>query len=1022
MRPVESSSSSSSTPVRSTTSTPKPEPEKTKPAPPAEPPAETPAEPVASPTRKATVLEGDEPAPSNPSGSRDLTRRQANVATDLTSGGHFVPIRQLEEPTGPSGLADEEESPGLPDDPELDHLVKDPTKKDQRSDLKLKPPYLPGSELPEVPDLTQLDPTSREKQSDGSVRKTFEQDGVTYEVTRDKDGNVTTNYTSDGVSYSREEAKDGSSTLSLFSDLTEDRRYQREITTTADGEVTDSSSVVEGHRDSDGNFSYQEKKVTIGPDGRRTLEEEVTRPDDGRANFTKVTNVDGTSREVYDYTLGETTLHRTTKTGLDGRSETRTEKSYLSDQALEDLIEVPESPEHGIGKQPDLPTDGREPTVVTEVSVVTDDGNGPPELQYEEESYSQTSDDLEVIGELPEGLEVDSDETGLTRTVTKVRVRGDNGEFEESTGVSQTSQLVANRESGGAVTLSNTSTWNAQGESSSSYSVEGLSESEFAEMYPQPRRGAPTAKRPGLAIGEETVPLLENSAELVTGGYRRGGAPETGAPYSDYQLPFEGNVRRYGNVPRGLEEGDAEWLYEDSVRDFTREVSFDADGEVAATGITYGSTDSDGDGRTISATKTPDGPLTWTYSDVSNDGKDFKRQTVVEGTELSTYEERVSHGPGEFTYSSETTEAGEVIESKSASRSKVTESEIQEAVDAGTLTPEQARAVLAGNGPYYLETSQASAVPLVDEDGNLRVDGDDNPIQTGYEQFTSRLSNGKGYEASEYDQSQTDENGDITTSHLSSVTDPTKKPPVSGTLTSTDADFQTETSQVQINNKGQFISDGEVIGEFDLGESDLNDFLQAGGSADALFIGALDTAIGGAEISGNLREWVAPEFQTTTRSDKFVKGATILSTLVGAQQIFAGFQGDNDYEQILGGVGALSTGAESALAAIGGLTDDASRASRILGFSGKALGSVGGVVSLGFGLHDLFTADSGWDKAAGGLSAAAGAVAIGSLWFGPPGWIIGGIASGILGIASIIVGGQDDIGEHDREPIDSRIE
>ena len=118
----------------------------------------------------------------------------------------------------------------------------------------------------------------------------------------------------------------------------------------------------------------------------------------------------------------------------------------------------------------------------------------------------------------------------------------------------------------------------------------------------------------------------------------------------------------------------------------------------------------------------------------------------------------------------------------------------------------------------------------------------------------------------------------------------------------------------------------------------------------------------------------------------------------------------------------LSTGAESALAAIGGLTDDASRASRILGFSGKALGSVGGVVSLGFGLHDLFTADSGWDKAAGGLSAAAGAVAIGSLWFGPPGWIIGGIASGILGIASIIVGGQDDIGEHDREPIDSRIE
>ncbi len=1015
-RASETSSNSSKEPVKAKS-----------PAPAASPAAK----PVESPTKKATILDKkDSPAPSNPSGSRELTRRQANLAIELTSGSGFTPaiatddrkpdVVPVHDVDGPSDPADSEE-PKKDKDPELDHLVKDPTKKDQRSDLKLKPPYSPRSETPEVPDLSGLEPAKREEQKDGSVKKTFEQDGVTYEVVRDKDGKVTTSFTSDGVSYSKEENKDGSSTLNLFSDLSEDRRYNREITTDAEGKVSDVSSVVESHRDSQGRFSFQEKKLTVGPDGKRTLEEEVRRPDGGRANYTKVTNVDGTGKEIYDSSLGETKLRRTTKMGRDGSSETRTEKSYQSDQDLEELIDVPESPSHGIGKQPDLPTDGREPTLVSEVTVVTDDGKGAKKLQYSEESYSQTSNEVEVTGELPSGLEVDSGETNLTRTVTRVKVPGDDGKLEESTGVSQTARLVANRDSGGEVVFSNTSTWNGKGESASSYSVEGLSETELKEISPRAGRGAPKPKVPGLSVGDVGLPLLSNSlAPAPSARSSREKNAWLNGRNADYHLPLRPN----GSGPRGLDEKDAEWLDEDSI-DFTREVSFDKEGKVAATGITYGSTDSDGDGRTISASKTPDGPLTWTYSDVSNDGQDFKRQTVVEGTELSTYEERVTHGPGEFSYKSETTEAGERIESKSASRSKVTRAEIQEAVEEGTLTEAQAKAVLAGKGPYYLETSQASAEPLVDDDGKLRVDGDGKPIQTGYEQFTSKLSNNRGFEAVEYDQSQTDDNGDITTSHLSSVTDPTKKPPVTGTLETTDADFNRETSQIQIDNKGRFLSDGEVVGQFDLGKADLEAFLQSGGSADDLFIGALDTVKGAAEVPENLQEWGNPRFQPSAKlasgADKLAKGTTILGTLIGAQQIFAGFQGDNDYEQILGGVGLVSTGGESALAAIGGLTDEASKAGKILKFSGKALGSVGGVVSVGFGLRDLWTADSGWDRAAGGLSVAAGAVAIGSLWFGPPGWIVGGVVSGVLGLASIVVGSQDDIGEHDREPIDNRL-
>ena len=62
------------------------------------------------------------------------------------------------------------------------------------------------------------------------------------------------------------------------------------------------------------------------------------------------------------------------------------------------------------------------------------------------------------------------------------------------------------------------------------------------------------------------------------------------------------------------------------------------------------------------------------------------------------------------------------------------------------------------------------------------------------------------------------------------------------------------------------------------------------------------------------------------------------------------------------------------------------------------------------------TADSGYDKAAGGLNAAAGAVALGSLPFGPPGWVVGGIAAGGLGLASIFVGGLDDNDTADLDP------
>ena len=53
-------------------------------------------------------------------------------------------------------------------------------------------------------------------------------------------------------------------------------------------------------------------------------------------------------------------------------------------------------------------------------------------------------------------------------------------------------------------------------------------------------------------------------------------------------------------------------------------------------------------------------------------------------------------------------------------------------------------------------------------------------------------------------------------------------------------------------------------------------------------------------------------------------------------------------------------------------------------------------------------AETGTDMVAGGLGALSGAVGVGALFFGPPGWVVGGLASGALGIASVVVGGSDD--------------
>ena len=136
----------------------------------------------------------------------------------------------------------------------------------------------------------------------------------------------------------------------------------------------------------------------------------------------------------------------------------------------------------------------------------------------------------------------------------------------------------------------------------------------------------------------------------------------------------------------------------------------------------------------------------------------------------------------------------------------------------------------------------------------------------------------------------------------------------------------------------------------------------------------------------------------------------------GASEIFGGI-GQGDVRQILGGVGDMTGGfnslaaATSVLAGQSRLGTAAGRLSSLTGYGtvlGKSLGAVGGVASFGIGVYDGITGETAHDRAGGWIGAAGGAVGVGSLFFGPPGWVVGGLVSGALGITSVLVSGADD--------------
>lgn len=997
-------------------------------------------------TRATSLDREPEGTRSDPAAGREVTRRQSQTAARLTgdpqegdirfdrlaAGGETEAGSETSEATTDPGvqrLLDEDRASTLSaedraDLEKLDHIVENPVEEEQRADIQTPAPFQAGSPQPEIPSFQGQTPASSRTTPTGGTEETFEQNGVTYTRTTRPDGSVSTSYEQNGIDYSNTRYADGRSST-LVSDDTETGLHTRTIETAADGKVTDTSRSSQGVIDPrSGEYASQSREESIGPDGVRTVNEEVRRPDGGSATITRTVQPDGRVNEVYNYQGDQGTVNRTTNQAANGTAETRTERTYTVDQDVESLIDSPPVPDGLEHQVVPLPQSDRGQTTVRQVEVVTTDASGAETLQYAEDSYSQSSGDVQLQGsrELGYGSPGDTfhqpilpnnDDSSITHTVTRVRTRDENGNLVESTGASQTLHLVGDRpaELGGPgqVSVDRTDSWNPSGESSSTFATHGFREEDLF----------------GLNDGGDQLGGF--TASVGGSGYVTAGYPDAGVG------PFDAYNRKGGGEL-------SDWLGTDhsDPLDVSVTVNRNAGGDTTSRNLSLSTVDQSGNGK-VATRSDNGGAVGWTYTDYSNGGQDYRRQTVFEGTDISIYESHEVTGPGQFRTTSETREGDDIVSNSEISRQEVSEQQLRQSVDDGELTQAQMDRMLRDGPPYYAERLTEHASPLLDDDGELRKDDDGNVIQRGHDISSTTLSNGDGYSVSQhYRKDQGGDNGAIyTESRLNTVTDPTVDPPLTGQLHTQAMNAETcrletiENGNIQVGANGQIRYGGEEVGQFDFGGSDLSTLLREGKSVTSNdLIGVLGKAAAVGDEAGVLHSFGGIGSVRFTPSSSVLGrlggAADLFGVVAGAQGVFSGVQ-EGDGRAILEGAGNIAGGLNSlaaATSALAGSTRLGAAASRFSTLTattttlGKALGVAGGVVSLGFGLYDVFTADSGWDKAAGGLAAAAGAVAIGSAFFGPPGWVVGGLISGTLGIASIFVGGGDD---NQTAPMDDRL-
>jgi hypothetical protein len=216
-----------------------------------------------------------------------------------------------------------------------------------------------------------------------------------------------------------------------------------------------------------------------------------------------------------------------------------------------------------------------------------------------------------------------------------------------------------------------------------------------------------------------------------------------------------------------------------------------------------------------------------------------------------------------------------------------------------------------------------------------------------------------------------------------------------------------------ITSGGEMTFGEEVVGQFDLGNRDLATELREEKSVTASELLAMASAVGQAG-GGTMASGDGVVFKpknprgapVSPGLERMGKAAEVLGLAYGVDSMFHGVL-ERDPRKILEGFGNVTGGVESmagAAAALGGRSRLSSGAARLSTFLetkalGSALGKIGPGVSIGTGLWDAYHAETGWDRAAGLMTATSGAL----MMLGLP----GKLAGGVLAIAAIGVGNGD---------------
>ena len=961
-------------------------------------------------------------AASDPAASREITRRQSSTAAVLTGTSEPSTFDRLAsdqtlEEAGPVRAAH-----GAQDEPESEALrpVENPLTEEQRVNMEAPEAFSAETPLPTVPDFQGQTPTSSTPALGGGTIDTYVSDGVTYTRTTSPTGQTSTSFQQDGLTYSSTTQADGRSSVSLSQHTEDGRVHSRTVTTGVDGQVTDKGSVVATDRAS-GQQTVQSRQVVRSPDGVAPVTEEVQRPDGGVATLTRVEQPHAPGEipratETYQYSGEQGTVLRNTTELSDGSKESRTERNYTVNQSLEEIAQAPDQPQHVRGQAAPLPPKERDRTAVREMEVTTTDPSGNQRLEYGESTYSQSSTDLQLsTGEFsnptfPPPITPDSDNSKITHTVTRVQQRDQNGAMVESVAGSQTLTLKGDRDpeaSGGDVTATRTDTWNAAGTSNTTFQTQGLQQS---ELFALSTTGSDVSGGFPVQVGGNPV--------AISGGY-----PLVGnGPYDHFGRKGNGEVET--------------WLGSEGDMDLGISVSRDAQGEVTSGSLQFSQLDANGNGKVVTRQQQAGQQATWDYTDYSNNGQNYRRQSVFEGSKISVYETHEVTGPGQFVTTTETSEDGKPIANTTARRQELSEADLRRYADEGKLTPAQMDRMLQDAPPYFVESFDETAQPLRDEDG-LRRDSEGRPLETGHSVTSLTLSSQNGYSVSDHFRQVDGENGEASQSRLTTETDPDGNPPLSGRLENHQRDSangplrQTESGALAVSSDGQMTFDGQPVGQFETGGADLGSFLREGKSVTASEMLALAGAVGKAGSAPERlpRTPFSPggldgsdiEFRPVSGSamSRLAEGSDILGLAVGVQSTFAGIT-EGDPRKMVEGLGNITGGLNSlavATEALGGSSRLGSAAGRFSTLTaagttvGKVLGAAGGVINMGLGVWDMYKAETGWDRAAGGMLAASGALIV---FGGPPGWIAGGL----LAIGSIMVGEGDAT---DTAPFDGRL-